>query len=128
MTKATAKFLNWSHNGGWQFDDWNSWREKDRMLCRNSRDCEWLDGDLRCGELTIGKNKPNQSWFGEDHASIEGLCMCSYMGNSWYYVGWNEVELECQQTSLTWEIWVLIIVFVVLPCLGLLVLLCSVCD
>jgi len=105
VTKATAKFLHWTRirNVTWQFDDWNSWRERDGMLCRKSSDCWWLDGDLRCGELTIGENKPNQSWFGGDSASIAGQCMCSYMGDSWYYVGWNEVELECQQTSLNAE-------------------------
>jgi len=102
VTKATAKFLHWTRirNVTWQFDDWNSWRERDGMLCRKSSDCWWLDGDLRCGELTIGENKPNQSWFGGDSASIVGQCMCSYMSDSWYYyVGWNEVELECQKTS-----------------------------
>jgi len=127
VTKATAKFLNWNHDGSWQFDDWNSWRERDGMLCRTSSDCIWLDEDLRCGELTSDKNKPNQSWFGGDSAGIAGQCMCSSMGDSWYYPGWNEVELECQQTSLNAAAIVFIIVFGGIPGLVLFAVLLYFC-
>jgi len=122
VTKATAKFLNWNHDGSWQFDDWNSWRERDGMLCRTSSDCTWLDKDLRCGKLTIDKNK-RQSWFGGDSAGIAGRCMCSNTDTT-YNVGWNEVELECQQTSLTGGSIVFIIIFGGIPGLVLFAALC----
>ena len=32
----------------YNFEEFNSWREADGFLCRNSTDCKWLDESLNC--------------------------------------------------------------------------------
>ena len=31
-----------------EFDEWNGWREKEGMLCRNDTDCNWIDRFMYC--------------------------------------------------------------------------------
>ena len=45
-----------------EFDEWNSWRQKDGFLCRNNNDCNWidhrplfrLDSRMDCGDFKLG--------------------------------------------------------------------------
>ena len=36
------------------FDEWNSWRQKDGFLCRNINDCNWIDRQMNCGDFKLG--------------------------------------------------------------------------
>jgi hypothetical protein len=36
------------HAGDYDFDEWNSWRKEDGMLCRENHDCSWIDTNLKC--------------------------------------------------------------------------------
>ena len=87
VTKATAKYAKWKLTGSWQFNDWNSWRTKDGMLCRDRTDCAWLDKDLFCQTMVVtGYDK---RWFGGN--TVKGKCQC---GNGKV---WNNKELECEE-------------------------------
>ena len=90
IKKATDKFLKWSQTGGWRFDDWNSWRMKDGMLCRTTNDCKWLDMNLRCQDYKLASNI-SRAWFGGDFDSIRGKCQCKDG-----VMDWDDEELECQ--------------------------------
>ena len=122
VTKATGKFLLWSHFGGWRFNDWNAWRMKDGMLCRNTDDCSWLDRNLLCQDYELDIS-PSRAWFGGDFASIVGKCQCGWSGSS---MDWNSRDLECQ--SVPWSAF-MIFIFCLTPVVlvGLAVLYYCVC-
>ena len=110
VTKATGKFLRWSHTGSYNFSDWNNWRERDGLLCRTSTDCTWLDGNLQCLKHgTLDTTNISSAWFG-GNASIVGKCQCGPG------LGWDEEELECSwnsaMTTLFWS----------LACIGMILL------
>ena len=64
--------------GGFDFDNWNNWREADGMLCRTSRDCSWISPDMYCQDYEVRLNTQliNQNWFGGNLLSIQGECAC----------------------------------------------------
>ena len=45
------KFKKKSH--GFDFDDWDDWREADGILCRNSADCTWIDPNMKCQDFEV---------------------------------------------------------------------------
>ena len=117
VTKATGKFLKWSHAGPYKFDDWNGWRMKDGMLCRTTNDCSWLDENLLCQNFTLSIERSNisQAWFGENASIIEGKCKCG--GELvWYYD-----DLECAE--LPWSTGMQVL-FWLLGMVGVIVLYC----
>ena len=87
-----GKFLYWSHAGGWRFEEWNSWRERDGMLCRTTEDCSWLDRNLLCQDYEMDIS-PSRAWFGGDLASIRGACQCRDG------MEWDNYELQCEAAS-----------------------------
>ena len=49
LAKLTEKFKKRPKiNFGFEFDDWNGWREQQGMLCRNDNDCNWIDQSMYC--------------------------------------------------------------------------------
>ena len=90
ITKATAKFLKWNHTGDWGFEDWNTWRMKDGMLCRTTNDCSWLDKDLFCQRIVRA-----EAWFGGNYSNIFGRCECREG------MEWDTDELECLELEWT---------------------------
>merc|ERR1712089_101868 len=89
-TKALGKFAAYSLAGGrgYEFNDWNRWRQSDGMLCRNNADC-WLDPQLECQDYELDFSI-NRGWFGGDYLAIRGQCQCRT--GFWF----NEDRLECQ--------------------------------
>merc|ERR1719480_237125 len=55
--KILRRFSHWYQDGGsWTYADWNSWRQKDGMLCRMNSDCQWWEpGPMRIG--TVGDKR-----------------------------------------------------------------------
>ena len=109
MTKATGKFLLWSHIGGWRFNDWNRWRMTDGMMCRTSTDCSWLDRNLFCQDYELDFS-PSRAWFGGDFASIVGKCQC---GGG---MEWDNGDLQCREPS--WS-GLMIFLFLLMALVGL---------
>ena len=114
--KANKKFLSWSHGGDWEFEDWNSWRLEDGMLCRSDRDCAWLEVNLLCQQYQLDFS-PSPVWFGGDFASIVGTCQCRQG------LVWTNSELLCEAAS--WSP-VFISLFCLIPVVALTIL-CAVC-
>ena len=58
--KMKGKFSSgsWGNDHGFDFDDWDDWREADGILCRNKTDCTWIDPNMFCQdyELTFVPN------------------------------------------------------------------------
>ena len=112
VTKATGKFLLWSHFGGWQFNDWNTWRMRDGMMCRTRDDCSWMDRNLLCQDYDLDLSI-SRAWFGGDFASIRGKCQCRDG------MEWDNYELQCEADS--WS-GVMIFLFCLIALVGLAVL------
>ena len=108
ITKATAKFVYWSHGGGWRFDQWNSWRMQDGLLCRSNNDCGWLDDDLQCQDYEFDFSV-SRGWFGGRYADIVGECECRDG------LVWDDSELSCEAAG-----WggVMIFLFLILGAVG----------
>lgn len=51
--KLAAKAATWPFRNAFSFNDWNSWREVDGMLCRNTNDCTWIDRQLYCQDYEL---------------------------------------------------------------------------
>lgn len=106
VTKATAKFAAWGIGGlrpNWGFNDWNRWRRSEGMLCRNDRDCQWLDKNFECSdyELTF---TPSSFWFGGDFAKIRGQCECQ---DGW---DWADNDFRCEEkVFLPWVVALIVI-------------------
>jgi len=79
------------YGGGrrWGYNDWNNWREIDGFLCRNTKDCDWVDRRLYCQDYEL-KFTPAQGWFGGDYASIVGECACPHG------MVWDDYEVQCR--------------------------------
>ena len=61
----------------YDFDDWESWREIDGMLCRDDNDCNWLDYNLGCNydEFQLGyTTEADWPWKND----LKGRCACSF--------------------------------------------------
>ena len=114
--KANKKFLGWSHDGDWEFEDWNTWRLQDGMLCRTAQDCEWPEENLLCRSHQLDFS-PSTAWFGGDFASIVGWCECKDG------LGWTNYELVCEAAS--WSP-VIISLFCLIPMVAL-GSICAVC-
>ena len=37
----------------YNFEEWNEWRERDGLLCRNDADCKWIDSSLYCKDYEL---------------------------------------------------------------------------
>ena len=75
LAKLKPKFKTWRHRGGYDFDDWDDWREADGMLCRSNDDCTWVDQRMQCEDWEIRTTSYNPLWFGGS-AIIAGECAC----------------------------------------------------
>ena len=53
LAKLTSKFSHQRRVGHYSFDDWNSWREVDGFMCRDSEDCRWIDSSLYCQDYEL---------------------------------------------------------------------------
>ena len=51
LSKLSAKFPK--NNLGYNFNDWNNWREEEGFLCRNDKDCSWIDAKMNCGDYEL---------------------------------------------------------------------------
>ncbi len=54
--KLSGKFSNFGGYGGgrrYGFSEWNSWREVDGFMCRDSNDCKWIDQRLFCQDYEL---------------------------------------------------------------------------
>ena len=80
-----------THSSSDDFDDWNEWRENDGMLCRNEKDCEWINSHLYCNSYELDFT-PDRRWFGGDRGElvmIKGACECIWPRS------FNKEDLEC---------------------------------
>lgn len=112
-TKALGKFAAYGLAGGrgYEFNDWNRWRQSDGMLCRNNADC-WLDPQLECQDYELDFSI-NRGWFGGDYLAIRGQCQCR---NGFWF---NEDRLECQVAGGFWTGVVgILIILLILSCMG----------
>ena len=62
------------------------------MLCRTSSDCDWLDKDLFCQQMSVSVSP---GWFGENTEPIEGKCQCPY------WKVWDNNSLNCKEPLST---------------------------
>ena len=58
LGKVAGKFSSWKSGfggpaGGWNYQQWNQWREQDGMLCRSDKDCKWIDPNLDCEDYEL---------------------------------------------------------------------------
>ena len=53
LGQATHRFGGWHHGGGWDWNDYNRWRQEDGMLCRNNQDCTWMDRSMNCEDYEV---------------------------------------------------------------------------
>ena len=51
LAKLSSKFPK--KKKGYDFDDWNDWREAEGFLCRNNLDCSWVDTRMDCGDYKL---------------------------------------------------------------------------
>lgn len=98
----------------YNYRQWNNWREIDGFMCRNDKDCNWIDQRLYCQDYEL-KFQPSALWFGGDAASIVGECACPHGMN------WNDYELHCQTNFFSGTT---LIIAIVIP---LLIGLCCCC-
>jgi len=75
LGKMTGRFGNYHHGGSWGHSQYNTWRQKDGMLCRNTEDCTWMDKDLICQDYEMDFSM-DRGWFGGDYLAIIGDCEC----------------------------------------------------
>jgi len=88
--EVKTRFSRWK-NVDWSFNDWNSWRMSDGMLCRSNADCIWMDKMLECDRYRFGWNV-RSGWFngnGSTH-DILGVCDCIRT------LIWRDEQIECQ--------------------------------
>merc|ERR1711962_898926 len=123
VAKAATKFatLPFKHTLGYEFDDWERWRNSDGFLCRNDNDC-WISPGLECQDYELDFT-PSAAWFGGDVVSIRGSCDCR---DDFYFNGNdclpNALTAVTAVESLTSDsllpLWatILIVLFVAFPC------------
>jgi len=92
--KALKKFGKRKTKGkkSYKFEEWDSWRQEDGILCRDTDDC-WLDERLTCTYYPVARTKINPRWFGGDITSIRGTCQCDDKSR------WDEDDLNCAKPS-----------------------------
>jgi len=90
LAKLSGKFIG--AGLGYGFDDWNSWREADGMLCRRSNDCQWIDRSMYCQDYELDFSV-SRAWFGGDFAAIVGECACPE-GNFF-----DDSQMQCIEAS-----------------------------
>ena len=74
----------------YDWDTYNTWRERDGFLCRDNNDCNWIDSRFYCQDYkTTLTYSPD--WFG-GNAKIIGSCDCL---DGMYF---DDDELECRKT------------------------------
>jgi len=113
-TKALGKFAargltGMTGLGDYRFEDWDSWRQQDGMLCRTDADC-WLDPQLECADYEFDFSI-SRAWFGGDWMSVRGQCQCR--SGLWF----DDNDLSCMASSY-WAsaAGILIIIFLFIPC------------
>lgn len=74
---------------GYDFEDWNEWREDDGLLCRDMADCNWIGSDIVCKSYELDF-APSASWFGGDAERIMGQCACRWG------MSFDGQDLECK--------------------------------
>ena len=55
LGKMKAGFGGWKYgrSHGIDFDKWDSWRQIDGFMCRDSNDCNWIDSQLYCQDYKL---------------------------------------------------------------------------
>jgi len=119
LGKLSSRFSGYGGGYGYGghhygYREWNRWREIDGFMCRNDKDCNWIDQRLYCQDYEL-KFQPSNLWFGGDAASIVGECACPYG------MTWNDYELQCQTNFFSGTT---LIIAIVIP---LLIGLCCCC-
>lgn len=115
ITELKSRFFDFSWipgNPGYEFEDWNQWRKKDGLLCRNDGDCKWLGSDVECQIVAGFDWQINKDWYGgNDKPRGECGCNTDYFKDS----KWNNKTLQCDKNvNVGLWIWVavsLIIIF-----------------
>jgi len=90
LGKMTGRWGSYHHGGHWGHQDYNRWREKDGMLCRDNKDCKWIDPRLFCTDYDLDFDI-DRGWFGGDYLSVRGECECPRGSR------WDNYELECRE-------------------------------
>ena len=49
--KLSGKFSG--YHGGYNWNQYNSWRSTDGFLCRNNNDCNWIDREFYCQDYEL---------------------------------------------------------------------------
>ena len=90
LGKLSGSFGSWG--AGYQFNDWNKWREADGFMCRSTNDCSWIDPRLYCQDYELDFS-PMRGWFGGDYLSIVGECSCPDN------LIWSDNDMKCREVS-----------------------------
>jgi len=96
------------------FDDWNRYAQLDGWVCRNDRDCQWIDQFLGCDDREFNLRLVNAPWPWK--AELVGRCSCE---NGWYF---NKNTGSCVSNGTlaglaAWLIAVIVVVFLVGACI-----------
>jgi len=89
LGKATGRFGSYHHGGRWGYNDYDRWRQQDGMLCRNNKDCIWMDPNMFCTDYEFDFSI-NRGWFGGDYLSVRGECECPRS------MHWDNWEIQCR--------------------------------
>ena len=90
--KRKGKFSLKIGGGDFDWDDYNTWREKDGFLCRGNNDCNWIDSRFYCQDYEITFTR-SPYWFGGNatyRVNIIGSCECPDG------MSFDDDEMECQ--------------------------------
>ena len=60
----------------YSFDEWRILANKDGWLCRNDRDCSWIDPSLGCDDRDFKISLASKGW--PWRAQLAGQCACAY--------------------------------------------------
>jgi len=71
-----------------EFSAWNSWREQNGLLCSSDSDCNWLDDNLQCDNLTA---ETEARMFNTEPAT--GQCACESSQR------WNFIKFVCEERT-----------------------------
>jgi len=93
--KATKKFGKYKFKKGkkkYKFEEWDSWRQQNGILCRDTDDC-WMDEQLECSDYELVRTDIHEGWFGGDVIAIRGTCQCND------FTWWDDDDLSCLRFS-----------------------------
>ena len=84
-------------HSSYKWEEYNSWREKDGFLCRNSSDCNWVDPKFKCRdyELRLAVT-PSKAWFGGNNAYLEIVGSCDCPDGMFF----DDDEMECRRKAM----------------------------